>query len=256
MSGELGFELQGPGEGEQTVWDAIRHAGKEHDLRRLSVKTSAINQLEAGIPTRIRDYISAIFDDSMAGYRSYLRKNAHRDLITHPIEGSFVSDDIADWYRTPIELGWGRYIDFDSEFIGRDALQKEHDNPSRTTVTLEWDSEDVMDVYGSLFEEGDTYKQMDMPHQQKRSMVADRVEVDGELVGVATMRGYSYYFRKMLSLATLDVEYSEPGTEVTVQWGEGSDLVSPTVEPHIQKAVSATVAPTPYKQDNRYKDLT
>ena len=37
---------------------------------------------------------------------------------------------------------------------------------------------------------------------------------NGKLVGVATSRGYSYYFRQMLSLCTIDVAQSEPGTEV------------------------------------------
>jgi vanillate/3-O-methylgallate O-demethylase len=97
---------------------------------------------------------------------------------------------------------------------------------------------------------------MDMPHQQKRAMVADRVLAGGEDVGVATMRGYSYYFREMLSLAVVDVEASEPGTEVTVLWGEGPDPTSPTVEDHVQKEVRATVANTPYKEDRRRTDVS
>lgn len=256
MSGEIGFELQGPGEAEEDVWNAILDAGDEHGIRRLSVTTSAINQLEAGIPTRIRDFVSAIFGDDMAGYREYLHENAHRDLITHAIEGSFSGDDISEWYRSPIELGWGHYIDFDDDFVGREALQAEYENPKRTTVTLEWDNQDVIDVYASLYDAGETFKFMEMPHQQKRAMVADRVLIDGEDVGVATMRGYSYYFRKMLSLATIDVEHAEPGTEVTVLWGEGDDLVSPTVEPHRQKEITATVAPAPFKEDKRREDLS
>src|SRR3712207_8445384 len=39
------------------------------------------------------------------------------------------------------------------------------------------------------------------------------------LVGVATSRGYSYYFREMLSLCTIDVGHAEVGTPVTVHWG-------------------------------------
>jgi vanillate/3-O-methylgallate O-demethylase len=94
-----------------------------------------------------------------------------------------------------------------------------------------------------------------MPHQQKRSMIADRVLVDGEDVGVATMRGYSYYFRQMLSLCTIDPEYSDVGAEVTVLWGEGENPASPTVEDHVQTEVRATVARTPYKEDRRRANL-
>lgn len=255
MSGEIGFELQGPGEYGDEVWDAILEAGEEYGIRRLSVKTSAINQLESGIPTRIRDYVSAILHDGMEEYRDWLREHMHRDLITHPIEGSFDSDDITDWYRDPVELGWDWYIDEDDEFIGSDALKTKAEDLDRTLVTLEWSDDDVSDVYDSLFGTGETYKYMDMPHQQKRAMIADDVHKDGEQVGVATMRGYTYYFRKMLSLAVIDAEHAKPGTEVTVLWGEGNNPKSPTVESHAQKEVAATVAATPYKKDRRRANL-
>jgi len=254
MSGELGFELHGPIEGKETVWEAIREAGEPYGLQRLSVKTSSINQLESGIASRVRDYVSAIFEDYLADYREYLKETATRDLITHPVEGSFDADDISGWYRNPVELGWGRYVRDDHDFVGRDALEAKLENPDRQLVTLRWDSEDVVDVYASLYEDDLPHKYMDMPHQQKRAMIADRVLIDGEDVGVATMRGYSYYFREMLSLATIDVEHAEPGTEVTVLWGEGEEPVSPTVENHSQREISATVAPTPYKEDRRMDD--
>jgi vanillate/3-O-methylgallate O-demethylase len=154
-----------------------------------------------------------------------------------------------------VELGWDRYSKFDHDFVGREALEAEAADPERVLATLEWNEEDVVDVYASLFREGGTFKYMEMPHQQKRAMIADRVLVDGEDVGVATMRGYSYYFREMLSLCTIDAEHSDVGTEVTVLWGEGHDPASPTVEDHAQKEVRATVARTPYKEDRRRANL-
>ena len=255
MSGEVGFELHGPGEHGETVWDAILEAGEPYGIQRLSSGTSSINQLEAGIPSRVRDFVSAVFGDDMADYRAYLREHQSRDLITHAVEGSVEADDISDYYRTPVELGWDRYTKFDHDFVGREALEAEAADQDRVLATLEWNDEDVVDVYASLFRPGDTYKFMEMPHQQKRSMIADRVLVDGEDVGVATMRGYSYYFRTMLSLCTIDVEHSDVGTEVTVVWGEGENPASPTVEDHVQKEIRATVARTPYKEDRRRANL-
>jgi hypothetical protein len=42
------------------------------------------------------------------------------------------------------------------------------------------------------------------------------------------------------------VEHSEPGTEVTVIWGEeGGGTSKPTVERHVQTEIRATVAPAP-----------
>ena len=48
----------------------------------------------------------------------------------------------------------------------------------------------------------------------------DRVMVDGKTVGVSTWIGYSANEGKMLTLAILDAEHAEPGTEVTFVWGE------------------------------------
>ncbi|MFB6169708.1 MAG: hypothetical protein ABEJ06_01040, partial [Haloarculaceae archaeon] len=256
MAGELGFELQGPAEDAEAVWDAILDAGEAFGIRRLSERTSSMNHLEACFPTRGRDYVPAIHGDEMADFRAWVDEHATRDVLTYPIEGSFDADDVSAWYRTPVELGWEGNVALDHEFVGRRALESELADPERTIVTLVWDDEDVVAAYRSLFEEGPAAKYMDMPHQQKRAMVADEVLVDGRRVGVSTCRGYSYYFREMLSLCTIDVAYAEPGTEVTVRWGAGGDPATPTVEPHEQAAIRATVAPAPYKEDNRRADIS
>ena len=63
----------------------------------------------------------------------------------------------------------------------------------------------------------------------------DRVTVDGETVGVSTWVGYSANEGKMLTLAVVDAEHAEPGTEVTFVWGEeDGGTAKPTVEPHEQ----------------------
>jgi len=50
----------------------------------------------------------------------------------------------------------------------------------------------------------------------------------------------------VLSLCTIDVKQSEPGTEVIVIWGNPG-------EP--QKEIRATVARVPYKEDKRRIDV-
>ena len=51
----------------------------------------------------------------------------------------------------------------------------------------------------------------------------------------------------MLTLAVLDAEYAEPGTEVTFVWGEeDGGTAKPTVEPHVQRELRAIVSPVPY----------
>ena len=77
-------------------------------------------------------------------------------------------------------------------------------------------------------------------------MYANKVVVDSGLVGVATSRGYSYYFRQMLSHCVINLKHAKPGTPVDVIWGDPGSR---------QKTIRTTVAPSPYKHDNRRTDL-
>jgi vanillate/3-O-methylgallate O-demethylase len=113
--------------------------------------------------------------------------------------------------------------------------------------TLVWNADDVVDVYASLFRQGKPYHYMEIPRDQRGFMYADKVLKDGKLVGVATSRGYSYYFRQMLSLCVIDVEHGEPVTDVTLVWGNPG-------EP--QREIRAKVAPAPYKKDHRRTDVS
>ena len=102
-------------------------------------------------------------------------------------------------------------------------------------------------MYASLYRKGQPYHFMDMPRDQRGFHWADKVMKDGKLVGVTTSRGYSYYFRQILSLCPIDVDCSQPGTTVTIIWGNPD-------EP--QKEIRATVAPAPYKEDKRRIDVS
>ena len=56
----------------------------------------------------------------------------------------------------------------------------------------------------------------------------------------------------MLTLAVLDPEHAEPGTEVTLVWGEeDGGTAKPTVEPHVQMELRAVVSPVPYVETVR-----
>jgi vanillate/3-O-methylgallate O-demethylase len=247
MAGEVGFELQGPRSYAGEIYDAILHAGEDFGIRRLGGRAVFINHLEACFPTRMTDYLSAIYDDDMKDYLEVYQATMPGYVTTFNVAGSFEAESVGDYYRSPVELGWTKNIKFDHEFIGRPALEEEVANPKRTMRTLVWNSDDVVDVYASLFRTGRPYHFMDMPRDQRGFMWADKVVIDGRPVGVSTSRGYSYFFRQMISLCTLDIGCSEPGTEVTLIWGNPG-------EP--QKEIRATVAPAPYKKDNRRSDLS
>ncbi|GCE43452.1 Similar to vanillate/3-O-methylgallate O-demethylase [Rhodococcus wratislaviensis] len=246
MSGEIGFELQGPKEYGQEIYDLIVEAGQEFGIRKLGGRVAMINHLEACFPTIATDYIPAIFDEDMAEYLDVFTSSMPSFAQPAYIAGSYDGRAISEYYRSPVELGWARNINFDHDFLGRAALEEEKANPRRVIRTLVWDADDVQDVFASLFRPGENYPYMEMPRDQRGFMWADKVTAGDDLVGIATSRGYSYYYRQMLSLSTIDVAHSEPGTELTVHWGRPGGP---------QKPIRATVAPAPYKPDRRRSDL-
>jgi len=247
MAGEVGYEIQGPIKYYKEIYDAIIKAGKEFGIRRLGGRAATINHLEACFPTIITDYIPAIMGEDMKEYLEEFKAAMPSFAITFNIAGSFEGKDISDYYKSPIELGWSKVVRFDHDFIGRKALEAEAANPKRVMRTLVWNPDDVVDVYASLYRPGKHYQYMDMPRDQRGFHWADKALKNGRLVGIATSRGYSYYFRQMLSLCTIDVEYSEPGTEVSVIWGNPGEL---------QKEIRAKVAQAPYKEDKRKIDVS
>jgi vanillate/3-O-methylgallate O-demethylase len=96
---------------------------------------------------------------------------------------------------------------------------------------------------------GDPAKYIDLPLANYSTLPYDKVLKDGKMVGVSTYTGYTYNERAMISLAVVDVEQSEPGTAVTLVWGEEARGSSkPTVERHAQREIRATVAAAPYAE--------
>jgi glycine cleavage system aminomethyltransferase T len=129
--------------------------------------------------------------------------------------GNYTSDP-ADHQRSPFDLRWDRIVNFNHDYIGKEALKSIAAEHPRQFVTLEWNSEDVVDVFASLFRE-ESYDYMEMP--RVAASAADWVYINGNKVGCALSRCYSYSFKKMLSHCIIDSKYSPPGTEVVVKWG-------------------------------------
>ncbi len=243
MVGQPGWELFGPwGEGEE-VRAAIVDAGKEFGLRQSGARTYSSNTLESGwIPSPMPAVYTG---DEMKAYRQWLPGNGYEANAS--LGGSFYSDDISDYYLTPHDLGYGSLIKFDHDFVGRSALEAMQDQPHRKKVTLVLNGKDVERTIGSMFQEEENAKFMDWPSAVYATLPYDKVLKDGKTVGVSTWCGYSFNERKMLTLAMLDADYSEPGTEVVFVWGEENGGSSkPTVERHVQTEIRATVAPAPY----------
>ena len=71
--------------------------------------------------------------------------------------------DIEDYYFTPWDLGYGSYVKFDHDFIGREALEAMAEGEHRQKVTLALDDDDVTETIGTMFGKGDRAKFMDWP---------------------------------------------------------------------------------------------
>jgi len=248
MVGQPGWELFGPWDDGEAVREALLTAGEELGLRRAGGRAYSSNTLESGwIPSPLPAVYSG---ESMKTYREWLPATGYEGSAS--IGGSFVSDDIEDYYLTPWDLGYGSYVTFDHEFIGREALEEMVGGDHRRKVTLALTDEDVTRTIGTMFQKGKRAKFMDWPSAVYSMHQFDRVTVDGETVGVSTWIGFSSNEGKMLTLAVLDAEYAEPGTEVTFVWGEeGGGTAKPTVEPHVQVEIGAVVCPVPYVETVR-----
>ena len=122
-------------------------------------------------------------------------------------------------------------------------------NPTRKKVTLAWNGDDVARAMGTMFQEKDRVKYIDLPLSNYSTWPNDKVLKDGKMVGVSTFSGYSSNESSMLSLAMVDIDQSEPGTEVTLVWGEeGGGSAKPVVERHVQTEIRAIVGPAPYSE--------
>ena len=244
MAGAPGLEIWGPYEEREEIREAIVEAGKEFGLKQVGCRAYATNTLESGwIPSPLPAVYTG---EKMKPYREWLTEASYE--ASGSIGGSFVSKNIEDYYLTPYELGYGPFVKFDHDFIGREALEKIADKPHRRKVTLAWNKEDVLKAMASLFEEGDIYKYIDLPLSNYTSATYDKVVNGGKTIGFSMFSGYSYNERSMLSLATIDPDV-KIGSEVILVWGEeNGGTKKTTVERHKQIEIRAVVSPVPYSK--------
>ena len=221
MAGQAGYEFVGAyGDGAH-VREALLRAGDELGVVEIGARAYSTNWAESGwIPTPTPGIYT---DPSLQGYREWLNVFSYEGQ--KPLHGSFYSDDIEDFYSTPYELGYGRSIAFNHDFVGRDALERARDTTKRTKVTLVLDPADVREL---AEEDGFflTYGRY-------------RVESGSDLVGLTFATTYIDPIDAVLSLALVANEHAAPGTEVTLVFGE---------HPGPFTRVAATVQPAPYNE--------
>ncbi len=237
MSRMGGLEFHGPAEDGEAVRAALLKAGEKFGLVQGGARSYSTVSPESGwIPSPM----PAIWTEQLKAYREWLPATGFEANAS--LGGSFSSPNIQDYYQTPWDLGYGRHVKFDHDFIGRDALAKLESQPHRRKLWLRWSKEDSLKIFGSQFGDGPRYKYMEMPNAYYAILPFDKVLADGKLVGLSTYTVYTVNVKGWFSLAMLDETVAD-GAEVTLVWGEengGSNR--PVVERHVQTEVRAKVS--------------
>jgi vanillate/3-O-methylgallate O-demethylase len=228
MAGQPGFEFIGDWRHAAAVKDALLTAGEQFGLVHVGALAYPTASMDSGW---IASPVPAIYTDpDLADYRKYLPLFGIEGQ--RPLCGSFFSENIEDYYCSPYELGYGKGISFNHDFVGRDALLKAKDDHRRTKVTLAFDRADVHAVLGDGF-----------VHHYTRN----RVQIGDTLVGLTYQSDSLDPVGTVLSLALLDKQHAEPGTEVHVVWGEHPGTGA---DPDFS-LIRATVHPAPFDEHAR-----
>lgn len=243
MSGTLAYEVHGDIELGPEVYDAIYQTGKPMNMKRMGWKDYTVNHTFGGFAQ-----ITVNFETSLYQYPEF-REAAPFPLVS---KGSVDPDDMRARFRTPIECDWAWMAKFDHDFVGREALEAELEDPKRKLVSLEFNVDDLADVYRSQFTD-EPYKFMDMPcaNPQPAGGHQDYVtDQDGNIIGISADPTYSSHFKTTISHAIIDVDKVKEGEEVLVQWGDYGKRI---------KNLRAKIAKFPYihgVMDNHDYDLS
>ncbi|HTT06718.1 MAG TPA: hypothetical protein VMF64_15670 [Steroidobacteraceae bacterium] len=244
MAGAPGLEIWGPFEEGEFIREAIVEAGRDFGLVQVGSRAYGSITLESGwIPSPLPAVYTG---ERMRKYREWLPASGYEG--SGSLGGSFDSDNIEDYYVTPQELGYGPFVKFDHDFIGREALERAAGQSRRRKVTFEWHGEDVAKLLaGSLLNlAGENFKFFDVPVANYASSSYDRVLKGGRTVGLSMFSGYSFNERTALSLGIVDNDIAL-GDVLTLVWGEeNGGTRKPPVERHKQCEVRVTVSPVPF----------
>ena len=239
-----GLELFGPVEFGYPVMAALEAAGAEFGMVRGGSAAYTSTGHESGW---LAAPVPAIYTQpEMEGYRRHLPGwGAEATLF---LDGSFDPPTIEGYYRDPYDLGYGRIVKFDHDFIGRDALEARRELPHKQKVWLMWDDDDFMRVMrDGLFGEAERPRIVSVPNAFAASQHYDAVTVNDEVIGTSAYGGYTVNIGHVASIAHLDANQATDGNRVVIQWGEPSAGQNrPGAQPrHTLTDIRATVRTTP-----------
>ena len=228
FTGEVGYEIYVEADRTNDLIAHLVEVGRKHGLGFLGNYTSRLTRAEAGLVMLHFDYQCAFEGDP-----GILRRNQLDPEMS---------------YCSPFELNLDYLIGLDREddFMGKAALQAEIDagGPARRMKGLVWNSDDVIELYAAQFRDEPAPPPIQFPHPLFPE--AFPIVHEGQQVGWATSVCYSPIVRRVFSFGRIDVELTEPGTEVAISWGGGE---FPTME------IRATVVDPPFVSRKRAQNL-
>ena len=204
-TGDLGYEIWVPAGQAVKVWDSLIEAGGAFDIHPAGMLALDVARIEAGLLLIDVDF------------------NSSKKAL------------IDDQKYSPFELGLGRLVSLDkNRFVGQAALRAElQRGHAREIVGLEIDWPEVESFYEAV----------GLPPAV--SPIASRVAVpvfnEGRQVGKATSSTWSPTLKKMIALATVEHEYTKPGSKLQFEI---------TVEA-VRHQVGARVVKTPFFNPKR-----
>ena len=243
MAGTPGLEIWGKWEHRDAVRAAIVHAGEEFGIVKVGSAAYLCSVTESGW---IAGILPAIYSPKMKAYREWLADIESESRLS--VVGSYYSDSIEDYYRTPYDVEYGRLVDFEHDFIGRDALMKIDGSKANKKVTLLWNVEDAGKVFAAMLNpSAGAVRHLHLPYSDDAfGMTYDRLSVGDKMVGVGYSTGLSANERSLLTLATVDREVPL-GSEVVLHWAEaGGGYGEGQVQPTTPIEVRTIVSPAPY----------
>ncbi len=247
MAGTLAYEVHGKIEDALVVYDKILKAGEEYGICRLGRKSYRVVHTEGGFP-QVNYHFSFA---GRAGMFEHFMGLDLCDLAPASYTGSMPADHPLQ-FRTPYDVGWGKMVNFNHEFVGKEALLKAKEEDKYRCVALEWDDEDVLNVYRAQFNPELNVTNMDWAEDYTSMLGSKEYHCDalldeaGNIIGISSGRMYSPHYHKMISIATIETKYAELGNKVDLLWGNpGTD----------QLKIKVTIARHPYIDKNRNEDV-
>lgn len=231
MAGTLGYEVHGLLEDAEVIYNKLLEVGEKYGITELGRLGYVNCHAEGSIP-QVAEHFATPFDEK-------------------PVFSGSLDRDSELIYRSPIDLGWEKMINFNHEFVGKAALKAEMEGHHNTMVHLIWDKDDVLKVIATAFEAGNSCDIMDLVSdfdyvRNNDGMHIDAVYDGDKMIGASSGRMLSAKTREMLSVCTIDQDYAVEGKTVEVLWGNPGTR---------QMRIKAKVLLFPYIREGRNENF-